>query len=474
MNNDLISTALIAHLENLGRAVPELEEAAKAITTPLFAAPRIVLVGRLKAGKSTLVNALVGSDIAETGALEATNVVTVYQNGAPSRAEAHLLDGSTATVPIRHGHHSELPVPSEQIAFIDRWLPTRSLESFSLIDTPGLATLTEKNQLATSRALIDGFEQTKNASVDADAAVFLFESTPRQDEIDFVRSLGFTPLNTLGVLSRADSFGQGALGYTDPIEDATYYARQLSASLKEFFLTIIPVSGLLAETATTGRVTETEARFLSSLSQTPVSTLISAMDEDSPAALDKAQFSQTLDLFGEYGVFKGRSQAINGAADLSEWIARVSGIEQLHWTLHHSLRRFATIHRAVRVYNELEKLRSTYPQYRPEILSTISQMNMDTRLFDVALLRDLKALIRSRARVELIDFVIRILRGNTGAEKLGLGQYATQPELLDEINKQRSFLEELTYDYLDPAEETTIVTLQRVLGALERVAKNTF
>ena len=99
---------------------------------------------------------------------------------------------------------------------------------------------------------------------------------------------------------------------------------------------------------------------------------------------------------------------------------------------------------------------------------------MDTRLFDVALLRDLKALIRSRARVELIDFVIRILRGNTGAEKLGLGQYATQPEILDEINKQRSFLEELTYDYLDPAEETTIVTLQRVLGALERVAKNTF
>ena len=474
MNNDLISTALIAHLENLGRSVPALESATKSIAAPLFSAPRIVLIGRLKAGKSTLVNALVGSDIAETGTLEATNVVTIYQNGAPSRAEAHLLNGSTVAVPIRHGHHNELPAPSEQIAFIDRWLPTRSLDSFSLIDTPGLATLTEKNQLATSRALIDGFEQTKDASVDADAAVFLFESTPRQDEIDFVRSLGFTPLNTLGVLSRADSFGQGALGVTDPIEDAAYYARQLSASLKQFFLTVIPVSGLLAETATTGRVTEADTRFLSSLRDAPVSALISAMDDNAPSALDKTQFAQTLDLFGEYGIFKGRSQATSGAAALSEWITRVSGIEQLHWTLHHSLRRFATIHRAVRVYNELEKLRSNYPQYRPEILSTISQMNMDTRLFDVALLRDLKALIRAKARPELIDLVIRILRGNTGAEKLGLGQYATQPEILDEINKQRSSMEEMTYDYLDPAEETAIVTLQRVLGALERVAKNTF
>jgi replication fork clamp-binding protein CrfC len=46
---------------------------------------RIALAGTLKSGKSTLVNALVGEDIAPTDATEATRIVTRFRHGPTPR-----------------------------------------------------------------------------------------------------------------------------------------------------------------------------------------------------------------------------------------------------------------------------------------------------------------------------------------------------------------------------------------------------
>ena len=87
---DLTSIALNQALDYLGTLSPALYDEAQRIRHTLDAPPRIVVVGRLKSGKSTLVNALIGAPVAETAALEATNVVTVFQYGAPDRrAPAH-------------------------------------------------------------------------------------------------------------------------------------------------------------------------------------------------------------------------------------------------------------------------------------------------------------------------------------------------------------------------------------------------
>ena len=70
---------LLSQLQGLSAQSPELAQACAPLTARVSTPPRIVIVGRLKAGKSTLLNALVGAPVAETKALEATNVVTVYQ-----------------------------------------------------------------------------------------------------------------------------------------------------------------------------------------------------------------------------------------------------------------------------------------------------------------------------------------------------------------------------------------------------------
>lgn len=63
---DLTSIALNQALDYLGTFSPALYDEAQRIRHTLDAPPRIVVVGRLKSGKSTLVNALIGAPVAET------------------------------------------------------------------------------------------------------------------------------------------------------------------------------------------------------------------------------------------------------------------------------------------------------------------------------------------------------------------------------------------------------------------------
>ena len=158
-------------------------------------------------------------------------------------------------------------------------MPSASLRQLTLIDTPGLSTLTTENDSATRRAVIDGFEQTRTASIDADAAVFLFDAAPRTDEIEFLSQLPFTPLNMLGVLSRADSFGEGALGRRDPIPYAADHARVLAKQLSETVSDVVAISGLMAQTSHTGMLTEDLAAALARLAPCLLYTSPSPRDQ---------------------------------------------------------------------------------------------------------------------------------------------------------------------------------------------------
>src|SRR3546814_10325052 len=62
---------------------------------------RVAIAGKVKAGKSTLLNALVGEEIAPTDAGECTRVVCWYRKGPTYEVRAHRHNGSDQTLAFR-------------------------------------------------------------------------------------------------------------------------------------------------------------------------------------------------------------------------------------------------------------------------------------------------------------------------------------------------------------------------------------
>src|SRR6185503_1960217 len=118
----------------------ELDRIGRRLNQPI----RIALAGTLKAGKSTLLNALVGEDIAPTDATECTRVVTWFRHGATPNVTARYGGGRLMNVPVRRrggltfdlGH-----LTANDVECIDVEWPTVRLSQTTLVDTPGTTSL---------------------------------------------------------------------------------------------------------------------------------------------------------------------------------------------------------------------------------------------------------------------------------------------------------------------------------------------
>lgn len=457
---DPVGTIIDRGLRQLASLGGDLPAEANRIGTILWSPPRVVIVGRLKAGKSTLVNALIGAPVAETAALEATNVVTVYQDGAPSRAELVSRSGVRAPLQLDHQRPIAIGIPTVDTAYIHRFLPSQAIRDLTLIDTPGLATLTAANAEATSRALIDSFEQTREASVDADAAVFLFDAAPRADEFDFLRKIGFTPLNTLGVLSRADSFGEGILGRRDPLDHAAEHAQTLAQQLRDTVSTVIPVAGLLAETSHTGRLTEHDAKMLAALGSYEELELFDLLHAGGNSTHDRL-----LDLLGEYGVIGGRRAAVQGAHHLNKWLTERSGVLALRRHLHAAIREFALLQRANRILDQIDQLAFRHPA-RDQIRGISHGIRTDPVVTPVRLFQSLRGLLDADPTSPVVPELQQLLRGRTHSERLGLPGDATQHQVTDAARGRLAWAHQRALATMSAAEDAALVDLTHAYSVM--------
>lgn len=221
---------------------------------------RVAIAGRVKAGKSTLLNALVADRLAPTDAGECTRIVTWYADGHTYRVGADLLTGATRQLRFDRGDTGlEIDLGDLSAAEISRlsvmW-PSAGLRTATLIDTPGIGSLSED---ASARAW--DLVPTEEQEAPADAVIYLMRHL-HGDDADFLRAFGDTavsrpsPVNAIGVLSRADEAGAGRL---DSMSSARRIAGRMSAdpTVRRMVQTVVPVAGLLAETG----ATLTEAEF---------------------------------------------------------------------------------------------------------------------------------------------------------------------------------------------------------------------
>src|SRR3954453_9590217 len=101
---------------------------------------RAALAGKVKSGKSTLLNALIGEQLAPTDAGECTRVITWYQDGPTYRVTVEPHDGPPQSLRFtRHGGALEVALDGMEPADVDRLVvewPSATLRRMTLIDTP--------------------------------------------------------------------------------------------------------------------------------------------------------------------------------------------------------------------------------------------------------------------------------------------------------------------------------------------------
>lgn len=112
--------------------------------------PRILVIGRFKAGKSMLINALAGEKIAAVDALEKTAWIARYWPNEEEFCYYHKKDGSMQEVSvsefIENTEEDKYPLTFlSEIGRIDVGYQKKE-DYFALIDTPGFGSVNEENE----------------------------------------------------------------------------------------------------------------------------------------------------------------------------------------------------------------------------------------------------------------------------------------------------------------------------------------
>jgi hypothetical protein len=299
---------------------------------------RVALAGRVKAGKSTLLNALVGERIAPTDAGECTRVVTWYRQGPVPRVVLHAVDGARRPLPVRRVRGElRLELAEAAVEQVERLVvdwPTAGLAAATLIDTPGISSLSTEAS-ARTQAFLDAGDQLSGA----DAVVFLTRQFQPAD-LAFLaavqRACGGLPATTLSVLSRADDAGGGQL---DALLTAETLARRTAASpgVRALSSTVLPVAGLMALGGRTLRHADfVSLRTLAGADRAAVEAMLLTADRfrrpEAPVDLPADVRVGLVERFGLFGVRMAVALLRTGVTDaptLAEELVDRSGLTEL-------------------------------------------------------------------------------------------------------------------------------------------------
>ncbi|WP_029106027.1 dynamin-like GTPase family protein [Mycobacterium sp. URHD0025] len=410
----------------------ELDRIGRRLNQPI----RIALAGTLKAGKSTLVNALVGEDIAPTDATEATRIVTWFRHGPTPKVTANHRGGRRSNVPIARDPHdrgltfSFAGLNPDDVVDLDVEWPAAELIDSTIIDTPGTSSLSRDVSQRTHRLLVpeDGVPRV-------DAVVFLLRTLNAAD-IALLKQIGELvggssgALGVIGVASRADEIGAGRI---DAMMSAKDVAKRFTEEMDKTGIcqAVVPVSGLLALTARTLRQSEFVAlQKLAGVEPAQVTKAMLSVDrfvrEDSSLPVDASTRAALLDRFGMFGIRISIAVMHAGVSDsvaLADELLERSGLVALRDVIDQQFAQRSELLKAHTALLSLRQFVQQNPIYAtPYILADIDPLLADTHAFEE--LR-LLSLLRSRQTTLNEDEMASLRRiiggsGTDAASRLGL------------------------------------------------------
>lgn len=413
---------------------------------------RIAIGGRLKAGKSTLINALVGQQVAPTGAAECTKLVAWFRAGDLNRVEVRLVNGGSRYVSGKPG--GGVPddlsalgaVPEEIREIVVEVVNDRLAGQYTIVDTPGMDALSGLDDIA------------MGALAQADALLYVMPHPGEGDvaaleELRRQASSSLTAVNVLGVLSRVDELGDGV---TKPWEHAKQLVDNYSAKLSGLMATIVPVIGLLAETAVGDEFTERDTKLVARLADTvgrdPVGFRNAIYSQKTfrnweSGPLSAAERERLLHLLGRHGLdmaVHAYGQGATGTVMLLAELRRRSGIDELLAFIDTRFVPAADRLRAASALAALDGVCATCPaQPRArEALAVLRARLAELRRHPLLRQVELGAALADLAAGQLeltapqADWLLALATGNGAAQCLGLPPDASKRQIADAADAQ--------------------------------------
>lgn len=214
----------------------------------------LAIAGRVKAGKSSFLNALLGEQLAMVGTTETTATINFFKYGVPKDEEKPVLvvweDGkeewkSRAFLDSLQGNNKEVLELATKIDHLEYYLPKDILKNITLIDTPGTNALVDEHNQRTNDYFSDSLrkkhhEQSLRLKEKADAVIIAVGHVQKASDNDIVAN--FTDdtkaFNAMGIMTKIDNESLSSDEWK--IRCASY-----ANMMRQHLSTIIPVSASL-------------------------------------------------------------------------------------------------------------------------------------------------------------------------------------------------------------------------------------
>jgi GTPase Era involved in 16S rRNA processing len=217
----------------------------------------LAVAGRVKAGKSSFINAILGKDLAKVGTTECTATINVFKYGMPPSPEKpvcciwkngqktwetpQFLDGL-------QGSDKATLQRAEGISHFEYYLPDPILKDVTLVDTPGTDALVGENDDSHQKVTEVFFklrqrhaEETLRETQQADAVIYLVAEVANVSNQEFLQEFhgatggNSSAMNAIGVMARID--------VSDSIiEQRHNLAAGIASKMQHELNTVVPVS----------------------------------------------------------------------------------------------------------------------------------------------------------------------------------------------------------------------------------------
>jgi hypothetical protein len=204
----------------------------------------VACIGQFKRGKSTLVNALLGSALLPAGVVPVTSVVTVVRHGAERGARIRFASGEVRAIAsselAEYVSEERNPGNEKSVLAAEVFVPHALLASgLCLVDTPGLGSVFDANSAVTRSFL---------PHVDAGLVVLGADPPISGEELAVVEELSRHVPHLLFALNKADRLSE-----EDRLEARRFAERVLASRLGQPAGPILEVAA--AESLAAGRAT---------------------------------------------------------------------------------------------------------------------------------------------------------------------------------------------------------------------------